>query len=187
MRILTLAAAVAVSFLSTAALAAESSGKAMAVLEQANASGSAGERSLDVGSDIYVGDTVATDADGEVQLRFTDGTRMVVGPNSSLIIDQALFRSDADANKFSVRALGGAFRFISGDGGDKGFKIRTPTATLGIRGTAFDFSVAPDGKTTVVLLEGEVTLCGDGKGKKGEDRDCETIATPCGVLQTDDD
>ena len=83
-----------------------------------------------VGVSIYVGDLVATDSDGEAQLLFQDGTRMVVGPNSSLVIEEFLFRSTAAENKFAVRALGGAFRFISGEGGDTGFKILTPTAAI---------------------------------------------------------
>jgi hypothetical protein len=100
---------------------------------------------------------------------------MVVGANSSLVIDEFVFRGKAAENKFAIRALGGAFRFISGESGDSGYSIRTPTATIGVRGTAFDFTVAPGRGTKLVLLEGAATLCGEGG-------DCATIATPCGLL-----
>jgi hypothetical protein len=114
------------------AQAAGGVGKAMAVIDAASASGQVGERTLTVGAEVFIGDLVATDTVGEAQLLFSDGTRMVVGANSSLMIDQFVFRGKAMENKFAVRALAGAFRFISGD---SGFTIQTPTATIGGRGT----------------------------------------------------
>jgi hypothetical protein len=158
-------------------------GKAMAVIEAASASGQAGKRVLAVGSNVFIGDLVATDSIGEAQLLFSDGTRMVVGANSSLVIDEFLFRGQAAENKFAVRALGGAFRFISGESGDSGYSIRTPSATIGVRGTAFDFTVTPGEGTKLVLLEGEATLCDEGT-EKNEKGDCAVVATPCAVLSS---
>lgn len=109
-------------------------GQAKAVIDQASATGQIGARSLTVGAPIFLGDIVATDGVGEAQLLFQDGTRMVVGPNSSLIIEEFLFRGESSANKFAVRALGGAFRFISGDAGAQAYEIRTPSGTIGVRG-----------------------------------------------------
>jgi hypothetical protein len=183
MKLSRVAAAAVIVLCATQAIAAEGSGEAVAVTDLASASRPGGNRHLTAGSTVQVGDTIATDATGEAQLRFTDGTRMVVGPNSTLAIDALLFRADATENKFAVRALGGAFRFLGGDDGDKGYTIRTPSATIGVRGTAFDVSVTPEGETRVVLLEGEVTLCAE-EGKDGKEAECRTIATPCAVLQT---
>ncbi len=175
MRILTVVTAAAVSLSATTALAAEGVGEAMAVIDAASASGQVGERTLAVGSRVFIGDLLATDAIGEAQLLFTDGTRMVVGPNSSLVIDEFLFRGDAAENRFAVRALGGAFRFISGDSGDHGYSIQTPSGTIGVRGTAFDLTVTRSGGTKLVLLQGIATFCAEGG-------DCATVATPCGLL-----
>ena len=119
---------------------------------------------------------MATDAAGEAQLLFSDGTRMVVGPNSSLVIDEFVFRGNATENRFAVRALGGVYRFISGESGNRNFSIQTPSATIGVRGTAFDLTVM--GWTKLVLLQGIATLCGEGN-------DCATVATPCGLLHTE--
>lgn len=179
MRILKVFAAATILLSATPVSAAEGVGEALAVIEAARASGQEGERTLAVGSRVFLGDLVATDAIGEAQLLFNDGTRMVVGSNSSLVIDEFLFRGDAVENKFAVRALGGAFRFISGETGDQGYSIKTPTGTIGVRGTVFDFTVSASGDTKIVLLEGAATLC-------SETGDCETIATPCGLLQTDE-
>ena len=54
-------------------------GKAMAVIDVASASGRIGDRQLAVGSQVFIGDRITTDATGEAQLLFDDGTRMVVG------------------------------------------------------------------------------------------------------------
>jgi len=181
MRILTVVTAAAVSLCATTAPAAEGVGEAMAVIDAASASGQVGERTLAVGSRVFIGDLVATDAVGEAQLLFSDGTRMVVGSNSSLVIDEFLFRGNATENRFAVRALGGAFRFISGESGesgDQGYSIQTPSATIGVRGTAFDFTVTPEGGTRLVLLRGVVKLCSEGG-------DCATVGMQCGLLHTD--
>lgn len=186
MKALKIIAAAGVMFAATAAPAAEGVGEAMAVIETASVSGQTGDRMIEVGAQVFVGDLVATDADGEAQLLFKDGTRMIVGSNSSLVIDEFLFRANSTDNKFAVRALGGAFRFISGASGDQGYSIRTPTAKIGVTGTAFDFVVIPGeaGGTKLVLLDGEATLCDD---EGGEGDECVTAATPCAVLQTTED
>ena len=179
MKILNAIVTVAYALSASTSLAASSAGRAMAVLDAASVSGQTGNRILSVGSDVFVGDLIATDSAGEAQLLFSDGTRMVVGANSSLVIEEFLFRGKAAENRFAVRALSGAFRFISGDSGDENYTIRTPTGTIGVRGTAFDFTVAPEGGTKLLLLAGEATLC-------GESGACATVATPCGLLSTDD-
>ena len=181
MKILNAIVTVAYTLSATTALAADGIGKAMAVIPVAKISGETGLRELSVDSDVFVGDLVQTDAGGEAQLLFDDGTRMVVGANSSLVIEEFLFRGTAAENRFVVRALGGAFRFISGDTGDQNYVIHTPTATIGVRGTAFDFTVTPGEGTRLILLEGEVQLC-DEDDADGED--CVTVATPCSVLRT---
>jgi len=122
--------AMATAVISGAASASDGVGEAVAVADAASASGEVGARPLTGGSSVFAGDRVTTNGVGEAQLLFQDGTRMVVGPNSSLVIEESLFRGNATENKFAVRALGGAFRFISGDSGAKGFTIRTPSATI---------------------------------------------------------
>lgn len=132
--------------------AQEGIGEAKAVVDVATATGQVGDRGLEVGSPVYMGDEVRTDGQGEAQLLFQDGTRMVVGPNSSLVLDEFVFRSQAQENSFAVRALGGTFRFISGEQPKDAYLIQTPSATIGVRGTVFDFSVTAQ-QTDVILLK----------------------------------
>lgn len=141
------------------AVSAERIGEAVAVIDQASATGEVGDRDLSAGEQVYLGDRVSTNDVGTAQLLFSDGTRMVVGPNSELMLDAFVFRSAAAENQFAVRALGGAFRFITGDSPKDAYLIHTPSATMGVRGTKFDISVT-DGETSVLLYTGTATVCG---------------------------
>ena len=144
---------------STATTAADRIGEALAVVDRASASGEVGQRALLAGTEVYLGDTVETDGQGEAQLLFTDGTRMVVGPDSLMVLDEYVFRGGAAENKFAVRALSGAFRFFSGNSPSDAYEIRTPSGTMGVRGTEFDIAVTSD-ETKVLLYDGGVVLCG---------------------------
>jgi len=177
MRVSTVIAALAFAFLTAGPAAAAGVGQAMAVIDAVSVSGRIGARQLAVGSQVFIGDTVVTDASGEAQILFADGTRMVVGPNASLVIDDLVFRGEAARSTFMVEAKAGAFRFISGDSGDQNYAIRTPTANIGVSGTVFDFTVTPSGSTRLVQLQGEATMCGDGG-------DCETARSQCEMLIT---
>jgi len=153
----------AVALATTGAASKDGVGEALAVIDQASTSGVVGERTLAVGMEVYLNEHVKTDAGGQAQLLFNDGTRMVVGPNSELLLDQFVFRSGAKDNQFTIRALNGAFRFITGEAQKDAYLIHTPSATIGVRGTIFDFSVT-SGETNLLLLHGGATVCGnDGK------------------------
>ena len=143
--------------------AAEPAGEAVAVIDQAEVEGEVGERTLAVGMGVFLGERVLTDSGGEAQLLFNDGTRLVVGPNSSLVLDNFVFRSGSAENQFAVRALGGAFRFITGEQNKDAYLIQTPAATIGVRGTAFDFVVTPQ-DTGILLYEGGAAVCGNNSG-----------------------
>ncbi len=95
----------------------------------------------DRGSQIVSGDEIRTGSGGLVQILFPDETKIVVGPGSTLRIDDTLFRNNGTARRFSTTAIGGSFRFISGKSNKDVYKLATPLATMGIRGTAFDFTV----------------------------------------------
>lgn len=144
----------------TLAEAAEEAGEALAVIDQAEVEGEVGERKLVVGMGVALGERVITDSGGEAQLLFNDGTRLVVGPNSALVLDQFVFRGGAAENQFTVRALSGAFRFITGESQKDAYLIHTPSATIGVRGTSFDFAVNPD-ETNLLLYHGGAAVCGN--------------------------
>lgn len=130
------------------------------VRPQATAGTGSTQVTLVRGSDLKEGETVITGQQGEVQIVFADQTHLVIGRGSSLVIERYLMRNDGTAEKFAVNALAGTFRFITGKGDKNAYSISTPTGTIGIRGTQFDFTVARGtGRTSVILFQGGVELC----------------------------
>jgi hypothetical protein len=134
------------------------SGTALGVRPEASAETEGANRVLQVGGDIFIGDLVTTGGKGNVQIRFSDRTELVVGPNSSLVIEDYLLREDGSAGKFAVNALSGTFRFVTGGAAKDRYLTRTPTGTVGVRGTAFDLNVVED-HTSLLLIEGAVRMC----------------------------
>jgi FecR protein len=151
-------------------LAASPIGKVVAVVGSPKSAGPGGTRGLAAGSPVYENDRLQTGL-GNIQIIFVDDTKLVVGPNSTLVIDRFLMRGGKSAQKFSVDALRGTFRFISGDMAKSAYDIQTGNAVIGIRGTAFDFSSGRE--TVVAVVDGRVRLCAAGR--------CESIPQGCGV------
>ena len=121
--------------------------------------GSGGRTGSGSASDIFQGDVITTDKGGEAQIKFLDNTRFVVGPGSKVTIDEFVFNPNGTAASIGLAAVKGTFRFIGGSSTSDTYKIRTPTATIGIRGTALDFAVNARGETTILWQEGSGQVC----------------------------
>jgi hypothetical protein len=146
--------------MSPAALAANSIGKVAAVLGTPSASGPGGDRKLTAGVAVYEHDTIKVGNAGNAQIILNDNTRIVVGPGSTLELNKFLMRGGNTAQKVSINALRGTFRFITGNSKKSAYDIKTSSATIGIRGTGFDFWV--HGQTGLALLQGHASLCSNG-------------------------
>jgi hypothetical protein len=120
--------------LSNPAAALEPSGHAVRVDPAVNATGPGGERLIELEGAVFIGDTIVANPNGLAQIKFIDNTRIVIGPNSRLVIDTFVFNPDNTARKVTITALKGTFRFISGDSPPGAYTIRTPTMSIGIRG-----------------------------------------------------
>lgn len=92
---------------------------------------------IQVDNAIMEGDTIITGADGEVHLAMADGGVLAVRPNTRLTLTR--YRAQGDASDSSLLDLAaGAVRSITGWIGRfnrSQYAIRTPTATIGVRGT----------------------------------------------------
>lgn len=146
----------------SASAGAQAIGSVVSVVPGGEIRTAAGRTKLVEGAALSNGDIITTDASGRAQLLFSDGTKIAVGPGSRLVIDEVLMQSGGTAQRFAVNAVGGTFRFISGKSAKPAYKISTPTATMGIRGTLFDFSVDKNRGTNMVLFRGQVNLCAQG-------------------------
>lgn len=115
---------------------------------------------LSDGATVSTGDVIATNRTGQVQLLFYDETRIAIGPNSQFLVEDVRLRSSGTAKKFTVSAIAGGFRFITGKSQKSAYSIKTPTATMGIRGTSFDFVVTRRAGTDLAIYTGAVRICG---------------------------
>lgn len=153
-------------------IAAEATGTALAVDVDARVEFGDDIRVLVAGDSLAIGETVVTDAHGLVQIKFSDETELVVGPNSELLLEDYLLRDDGSVGKLAINALSGSFRFVTGQSNKDDYSIKTPTGTIGIRGTAFDFAVGSV-KTRMLMYHGTSTLCGEGKSCVTMEQTCE--------------
>jgi len=140
-------------------------------------------RVLTAGDDLKIGETVVTDEHGLVQIKFSDETELVVGPNSQLLLEDYLLRNDGSVGKLAINALSGSFRFVTGQSNKDDYSIKTPTGTIGIRGTAFDFAVEPV-KTRMLMYHGTSTLCGAGNACVTMQQTCEAGEAEAAAAQS---
>jgi hypothetical protein len=108
------------------------------------------------GTGIEKNDRVNTSSSGRFKITFADNTTVSITENSSLVIDDFVYDSGKpSAGKLGLKAALGTMRYTSGalaHNNPKGVNIRTPTATIAVRGTDFVMSVDEAGRSTVVLV-----------------------------------
>ena len=104
-------------------------------------------RTAKIGDSIKEGESVVTGADSELHLVMADGGQLAIRPNTRLLIEK--YKADGGADDRSVIGLlQGAMRSVTGWIGKfspKNYQIRTPTATIGVRGTDHETHVIPPG------------------------------------------
>ncbi len=96
------------------------------------------ETELSQGAEIFEGDTIVTDANGAVGIMFTDGAVLTLGPSGSMTIDKFLFKPEEKDGALVSTIMKGTVAFFSGAINrikPGAVKFKTPTATLGLRGT----------------------------------------------------
>lgn len=119
-------------------------------------------REIYFANSVHAQELVKTGARGATELEFLDATRLVVGPNGTVKLDEFVYDPSSGSGGGQLSLQLGAFRFQSGDIKTKeNLKLVTPTATMTIRGTHLVIFVDADGATEVNVLEGaiEVLAC----------------------------
>src|SRR5207249_3619244 len=97
-----------------------------------------GTRTLSPGSDVFSNEVVRTGEDGLAQLLFLDATSLSVGARSEVKLDRFVYNPDRKTGNVVVEASRGAFRFVSGSQAPTNYTIKTPLATIGVRGTVLE-------------------------------------------------
>lgn len=122
-----------------AVVAAEQIGVAVTVRNEVTGKIQAETVRIGSGSDVFGKEIVKTSADSTAHVVLKDNTNLNVGPNSSVTLDNFVFNGDSDYKKASFGLAKGALRFASGQSDKRAYEVRTPLATIGVRGT--DYSV----------------------------------------------
>ncbi len=151
--------------MSVAQAALPEAGMVLAAMGEAKAVGAdQSTRQLTRKAAVFVGDKITTGSDSQVQLRMKDGAVIALGANAEFVVKAYSYTGAGDKKDAAVLSLvQGGLRTISGQISKSAYKMETPTATLGIRGTVFDVYVSKDGTTTVIMREGGVDVEGNGK------------------------
>ena len=119
--------------------------------------GSATSR-INVGDGLLRDEIVRTGLDSAARLVLSDSTNLSLGPNASLKLDRTVFDDETHYRDVAVRLTSGAFRFVTGNSEKAAYKITTPLATIGVRGTTLDI-LSQRGQTIVNLKEGQASVC----------------------------
>src|ERR1700736_5439837 len=114
---------------------------------------------INVGDGLLRDEVVRTGLDSATRLVMADSTNLSLGPNATLKLDRAVFDDEHHYRDVAVRLTSGAFRFVTGHSEKAAYKITTPLATIGVRGTILDILSQPRGPTIVNLQEGAASVC----------------------------
>lgn len=107
-------------------------------------------RTLAVKSGVEKGDTLVSEKRTYGRVRFTDGGEVTLRPGTSFVVESYFFDKENPKGDNAVFGLvKGSLRAVTGQVGKRGdqnaYKMKTPAATIGVRGTAFDVRVCKDG------------------------------------------
>ena len=115
----------------------------------------ANERPLSPGEPVFLNDTLATGPGAKMQLLLVDESIVAMGERSVMVLDEYAYAPlGKKENRSAMSLLKGTLKIISGEitklNPDR-FRVRTPLATVGIRGCHLGF-VASDEQVDVYIL-----------------------------------
>lgn len=110
-------------------------------------------RPVQVKDRVALNDQLQTGAKSQLQVLLLDKSVFTVGANARLTVDRYVYDPNRGSRSLAATVAKGAFRFMSGKP-DRGIssQIRTPVATIGIRGTILEGVV---GESAMLIAERE--------------------------------
>jgi ferric-dicitrate binding protein FerR (iron transport regulator) len=114
-------------------------------------------RAMAAGSELFSNETVRTGEASQAQLLFLDQTSLSVGARSEVKLDRFVYNPDRKAGNVVIEASRGAFRFVSGSQNPSNYTIKTPLATIGVRGTIFSTEITKS-EEHIYVTQGKVLV-----------------------------
>lgn len=126
---------------------------------------------LAVGSSVFANERIRTGDAASAQLMFLDKTVLSMGPKAELLLDKYVYDPNRGTGQVVVNAVQGSMRFVTGAQNPTNYSIKTPVATLGIRGTVVDMQLNKlevfigvlEGSLTIRLLDGTLMTVNAGQ------------------------
>jgi len=122
------------------------------------------ERILRVGIDVVADELITTNEKDRAHLVFLDGTSLTVSPNARVKIDRYVYDPASQTGTIGVTAAQGVFRLVGGKiSKSNEITIKTPSATLGLRGGISIFAVQSTQTTAQFLFGKSLVVTGSGR------------------------
>ena len=106
------------------------------------------------GTGVEMNDVITT-TKSKLGLTFEDNTKVAITPQSKLVIDDFVYDPNSKTGKLAMNVAMGTVRYASGaiaKNSRENVRLRTPTATIAVRGTDFTMTVDEIGRSLVILL-----------------------------------
>jgi hypothetical protein len=119
------------------------------------------ERTLKRGSVIFTDEYIHVEGNSKLQIRFTDGGLLNLIPNSKYQIKSYSYTQNKSTNQYIGQVYKGGFRHLTGNiakTNPSQVEVRTPTATIGVRGTVFEVLILPNLAMTVGCEFGQISV-----------------------------
>lgn len=114
--------------------------------------------------ELVQNEALRTEEESTIQVKFVDGSQLSVEQSSEMVLSDYVY--DGSASTGLINLNNGLFHFTSNGNNDQGVKLRTPVATIGVRGTEFLVHVDRDEATIIDILSGAVAAMPLGTGKE---------------------
>jgi ferric-dicitrate binding protein FerR (iron transport regulator) len=112
---------------------------------------------LSTGSSVFVNERIRTGEASTTQLQFVDQTNLSIGPKSEVVLDRFVYDPNRGKGSVVVETGRGAFRWVSGSQDPTSYQIRTPVATIGVRGTVFHLANGLN-VSIIALISGQLQI-----------------------------
>ncbi len=119
----------------------------------------ANKRRLARGAEIFISDVISVGAASKIQIKFTDGGLLNLIEKTQYRINSYAFKKEGK-NEYRSELVKGGFRALSGSivkENPGGYQVKTPVATIGVRGTIFEANIVK-GETFFGVDSGSISI-----------------------------
>ncbi|GJL77951.1 MAG: hypothetical protein NPINA01_09400 [Nitrospinaceae bacterium] len=131
--------------------------------------GQSKKKQIELAGPVFMDDQFETDYSSKALFTFDDASTLTMSEDTVININKHVYNPDKNLRETLIKASIGWVRFkVTKDmTNGSSFKVVTPTATAGVRGTEFAVITNREGKSTFVVLEGKIETFSNKTNGKG--------------------